>query len=101
MPAWRPWVGSNRADGHLFITVLAYQAVQVIRQKLNLQGINDSWHSLRQIFSGQQRVTATFTQKDGRTLHVRKTTVAEQKLQGLYKALGLSASPVGTKKLVH
>jgi len=90
----------DRADGHLFITVLAYQAVQVLRRKLKLQNINDSWLSLREIFSGQQRVTATFTQKDGRTLHVRKTTVAEPKLRNLYDALSLSASPVGTRKLV-
>lgn len=90
----------DRADGHLFITVLAYQAVQVLRRKLKLQGINDSWTSLREIFSGQQRVTATFTQKDGRTLHVRKTTLAEPKLQSLYAALSLSATPVGTRKLV-
>jgi len=90
----------DRADGHLFITVLAYQAVQVLRRKLKLQNINDSWLSLREIFSGQQRVTATFTQKDGRTLHVRKTTLAESKLQDLYDALSLSASPVGTRKLV-
>ena len=33
----------DRADGHLFITVLAYQAVQVLRRKLKLQGINASW----------------------------------------------------------
>jgi len=91
----------NRADGHLFITVLAYQAVQVLRRKLKLQGINDSWLSLREIFSGQQRVTATFTQKDGRTLHVRKTTVAETKLRNLYDALNLSATPGGTRKLVN
>lgn len=91
----------DRADGHLFITVLAYQAVQVLRRKLKLQGINDSWLSLREIFSGQQRVTATFTQKDGRTLHVRKTTLAEPKLQSLYEALSLSATPAGTRKLVN
>jgi transposase len=90
----------DRADGHLFITVLAYQAVQVLRRKLKLQGINDSWLSLREIFSGQQRVTATFAQKDGRTLHVRKATLAESKLQSLYKALSLSATPVGTRKYV-
>jgi len=90
----------NRADGHLFITVLAYQAVQVLRRKLKLQGVNDSWLSLREIFSGQQRVTATFTQKDGRTLHVRKTTLAEPKLRNLYDALSLSATPVGTRKYV-
>lgn len=90
----------DRADGHLLITVLAYQAVQVLRRKLKLQGINAGWTALREIFSGQQRVTATFTQKDGRTLHVRKTTVAEPKLRSLYDALSLSATPVGTKKLV-
>jgi transposase len=90
----------DRADGHLLITVLAYQAVQVLRRKLKLQGINAGWTALRQIFSGQQRVTATFTQKDGRTLHVRKTTVAEPKLRTLYDALSLSAAPVATKKLV-
>jgi transposase len=91
----------DRADGHLFITVLAYQAVQVLRRSLKLRGINDSWTSLREIFAGQQRVTATFTQKDGRTLHVRKTTLAEPKLQSLYTALSLSATPVGTRKLVN
>jgi transposase len=91
----------DRADGHLFITVLAYQAVQVLRRKLKLQGVNASWTALREIFSGQQRVTATFTRKDGRALHVRKTTLAEPKLQSLYEALSLSATPLGTRKLVN
>ena len=91
----------DRAEGHLFITVLAYQAVQVLRKKLKVEGIKESWTSLRELFSVQQRVTATFKQKDGRTLHVRKSTVAEQKLQKLYNVLGMSASPVGTRKLVN
>jgi transposase len=91
----------DRAEGHLFITVLAYQAVQVLRQRLAAQGIHESWTSLREIFSVQQRVTATFKQRDRRTLHVRKTTVAEPKLLRLYEALGLSASPVGMRKLVN
>ena len=91
----------ERTDGHLFITVLAYQAVQVIRQKLKSCNINDSWATLRKIFSRQQRVTATFKQKDGRTLHVRKTTIAEPKLQKLYDALEISASPAGTQKTIN
>ena len=32
----------NRCDGHLFITVLAYQCVQVIRKTLKEHGIHDS-----------------------------------------------------------
>lgn len=37
----------DRADGHLFITVLAYQAIQILRRKLKLQGVNARWTSLR------------------------------------------------------
>jgi hypothetical protein len=91
----------DRAEGHLFITVLAYQAVQALRRKLKAKGIKASWTTLREIFSTQQRVTATFKQRDGRTLHVRKTTVAEPKLQRLYTALDLTADPVGVRKLIN
>jgi len=90
----------DRTEGHLFITVLAYQAVQVLRRRLKDHEFQASWSTLRRIFAGQRRITATFRQKDGRTLHVRKTTVAEPKLQQLYEALGLSASPVGVRKMV-
>lgn len=91
----------DRADGHLFVTVLAYQAVQALRQKLKAQGINKSWKSLKEIFSMQQRVTATFKQKDGRTLHIRKSTLAEAKLQKLYDVLGLPSSPGRISKLIN
>ncbi|MBW6512766.1 MAG: IS1634 family transposase [Desulfuromonadaceae bacterium] len=91
----------ERAEGHLFITVLAYQAVQALRQKLKTGDIVDSWSTLRETFSVQQRVTATFKQRDGRTLHVRKATVAEPKLKRLYDVLGLSAAPGGIQKLIN
>ncbi|MGB0128431.1 MAG: IS1634 family transposase, partial [Rhodocyclaceae bacterium] len=60
----------ERTDGHLFISVLAYQFVQAIRHRLKAQGIHESWAALREILTVQRRVTASFTQKDGRTLHV-------------------------------
>jgi transposase len=89
----------HRADGHLFITVLAYQAVQAIRRKLKERGITSSWARLREILSVQQRVTASFRQRDGRTLHIRKATTAEPKLKNIYDALGISAEPGGIKKM--
>ena len=91
----------ERAEGHLFITVLAYQAVQVIRRKLKEKGINTGWAGLREILSVQQRVTASFTQRDGRALHVRKATVAEEKLKKIYDVLRISAEPGGVKKMVY
>jgi transposase len=90
----------NRADGHLFITVLAYQCVQVIRKTLKAHGINDSWTSLRNTLSVQQRITASMQRSDGRTIHVRKATKPEPALTRIYNALGISTAPGGIKKLV-
>jgi len=89
----------ERADGHLFITTLAYQAVQVIRNKLKGKGFNMSWNSLRKMCERQQRVTVSFTQADGRSLNVRKCTIASPELQEIYAALNISTTPGGTKKM--
>lgn len=91
----------KRADGHLFITVLAYQAVQILRSKLAQHNVTFSWCTLRDIFSLQQRVTATFSQRDGRTLNVRKATVAEPNLKKLYDLLGISATPGGVQRYIN
>nr|WP_294528857.1 hypothetical protein [uncultured Rhodopila sp.] len=55
---------------------------------------------LREILSVQQRVTATFRQRDGRVLHVRKSTVAEPALRAVYDALGIDAVPGGVRKMI-
>ena len=90
----------DRSDGHLFITVLAYQCVQVLRTQLKTAGINDSWSSLRKTLAVQRRVTASLRRKDGRTVHVRKSTVAEPALRAIYTALGINPAPGGSKKLL-
>ena len=89
----------HRCDGHLFITVLAYQGVQVIRKHLKEKGHNQSWTSLKDIFEVQRRLTMTFKQKDGRALHIRKATNPEQDLQQIYQDLGISMQPGGIKRM--
>ena len=90
----------QRSKGHLFITVLAYQLVQVIRRRLRERGEHASWATLRSILAAQQRVTTTFRCADGRTLHVRKATQAEPQQQAIYDALGVAPAPGGIRKLV-
>ena len=90
----------ERSDGHLFIWVLAYQCVQVLRSKLKEAGINDSWTRLRQTLSVQRRVTTTLSRSDARTIHVRKSTMAEPALMAIYRALAINPAPGGTKKLL-
>ena len=91
---------AGRVDGHLFITVLAYPLVQLIRRRLRQHGISDRWSTLRDILAGQCRVTATFRRADGRTLHVRKATRAEPAQLAIIQALGSDPSPGGTAILI-
>jgi transposase len=90
----------ERADGHLFITVLAYQLVQLIRRRLREHALHDSWAILRETLNGQVRVTATFRRPDGRAPHVRKATQAEPGQLLIYQALGVNPSPGGVSKLL-
>jgi transposase len=90
----------GRVDGHLFISVLAYQFVQLIRRRLRTQGISERWSTLRDTLAGQCRVTTTFRRADGRTLHVRKATRAEPAQLAIIQALGSDASPGGIQKMV-
>ena len=89
-----------RTEGHLFITVLAYQLVQVIRRRLRQHGQHESWTLLRRILNGQQRITATFRRDDQCALHVRKATVAEPAQREIYQALGISGTPGGIQKTI-
>lgn len=89
-----------RSDGHLFITVLAYQCVQAIRLNLKKAGITGSWTQLRESLAVQRRVTTSLRRKDGRTIHVRKSSWAEPDLMAIYQALAISSTPGGIKKLI-
>jgi len=90
-----------RTDGHLFISVLAYQCVQLIRRRLKEHGNHDSWTRLRHILSVQVRLTASFRQIDGHTLNIRKPSRAEPELLAIYRALDLDPRPGGTRKLIR
>ncbi len=80
--------------------MVAYQFVQVIRQRLKAQDLHDSWSALREVLSVQRRVTASFVQRDGRTLHVRKATRPEPDLLHIYDVLGVAHHPGGVQKLI-
>ena len=94
----------RRAEGHLFITVIACQLVQVIRKRLAARASGEcqsaSWTTLRRILAGRQRVTATFKRADGRTLHVRKATRPEPKQRAILDALGIDSPAGGTQKTI-
>ena len=89
-----------RVEGHLFISVLAYHFVHMLRLHLKAQGVDDSWETLREVLATQQRVTATLQRRDGRTVHVRKATRPEPHHHKINTILGLSPNPGGTHRVL-
>ena len=89
-----------RAEAHLFITVLAYQLVEVIRKRLRAAGLHSSWTTLRRILRRQVRATNVFKRKDGRTLHVRTSSQPDTELRAIYDALRIDPVPLGMQKTI-
>ena len=90
----------RRVEGHLFISVLAYHFVHVLRLQLKDAGITDSWQTLREVMATQQRMTVTLKCRDGRTAHVRRATRPEAPHQSLIDALRLPSYPGPTQRTV-
>ena len=90
----------RRVEGHLFISVLAYHFVHMLRLQLKASGIDDSWERLRESLATQQRVTATLQRRDGRTVHARKATRPEPHHHKINAILGLSPNPGGTHRVL-
>jgi len=91
---------TERVEGHLWITLLAYHLVHSIRLRLKDQGIHDSWETLRRTMRGHMRITTTMRTRLGDTLHIRKAARPEAWQQTIYKALGLSQNPGGIMKTI-
>jgi len=82
-----------RCDGHIFITLLAYHLLHTIRFKLRQRGVRFCWTTIREQLSTQVRVTTTMKRKDGKTIHIRKSSKAEPPHQAIYDVLHLPYQP--------
>ena len=90
----------ERIDAHLFITLLAYHVVHTLRTQLKAQEIHLSWDSIRRLVNNRQRITSTFSCRNGRTLHLRQITQIEPHQVPIYQALNLSTKTKISKMLV-
>ena len=91
---------TQRVEGHLWITLLAYHLVHHIRLRLKAADIHDSWDTLRQRMRSHMRVTTTMRTKDNKTLHIRKAARPEPWQQAIYQALDLPQNPGGIRTTI-
>jgi len=91
---------TKRVDGHIFITVLAYHLMHTIRCKLKAAGIHESWLTIRKELFNHCRITTSMKLKNGKTLHVRKSSRPTPRQIEIYNALKLNVIPGKTEKAI-
>jgi transposase len=81
--------GSERTEGHLFISVLAYHMLNYIEKKLAEKGDHRMWMTVRDILSTHQRTTVVMTAEDGSNHHYTVSGEVENEQQKIYDILNV------------
>ena len=90
----------QRADAHLFISVLAYHILHTIEYKLRLCGDQRSWATIRDILSTHQRLTVEYNVKEQDRVvrsHLRLCSTPEPEHRLIYQRLNLKETPLPRK----
>jgi transposase len=89
----------KRVDGHLWITILAYHLIWNAQYRLRQEKIMEQWETIRNLLGTRIRITLQAQTAEGKILHHRSTTKAEEHQTKIYQALGLSPQILKAKKI--
>ncbi len=84
---------TERADAHIFISLLAYHLLHAIERRLQENGDHRSWPTIRDLLSTHQMVTIVHQCTDGTVLRVRRPSQPELEQRKIYRALRIPATP--------
>ena len=88
----------ERIEGHLFISVLAYQMLTYIRHHLQQAGIYHRWVTVRRWLRTHEVLTTSMPKENGKMIHVRYCTTVTMQQEEIYRALGICLVPLPRKK---
>ena len=80
----------RRVAAHLFVAVLAYHGVHLLRTQLRAHGLHWSWQSLRERLAGWMRVTTSVQAADGQLLCSRQDVQPGAEAVRIAQAAGLA-----------
>ncbi len=86
-PIWHS--KASRIRAHLFLAVLAYHGVHLLRRRLAAHGYHDSWATIRRKLAGWVRLTTTLRTASGEHIVCRQDTRAEAEAAALAQAAGV------------
>jgi len=86
----------KRVDGHVFITILAYQLLRHILAKLDHEGDNRSWETIRRILKTHAYTTMIIPEVDGDIHRIRKAGNPDESQKAIYNVLGVNWNKLPT-----
>ena len=86
-PIWH--AKQDRIRAHLFIAVLAYHAVHLLRRRLGAHGCHDSWETIRCNLANWMRLTTTLVTADGERVECRQDSRPDAEAAALARAVGV------------
>ena len=87
-PIWH--AKQDRIRAHLFIAVLAYHAVHLLRRRLGAHGCHDSWETIRRKLAGWVRLTTTLATAGGERIECRQDSRPDLEAAELARAAGVA-----------
>ncbi len=90
-PVWHS--KTSRIAAHLFIAVLAYHAVHLLRTRLAAHGLHDRWSTIRDKLAGWVRLTSTIREVDGNRIVIRQDAQPDAEARVIAQAAGLTVDP--------
>ncbi|MBT6685426.1 MAG: IS1634 family transposase [Bacteroidetes bacterium] len=87
-------------EAHLFLGLIAYQLVALIRYQLKQKGINHDWRNIVRIMNTQKEVLTTIKNKKQQTVIIKKCSVPSLSAKEIYAALNFETNPYYMKKSV-
>ena len=88
------------ADGHLFISVIADQAIQVLRTPMAPQDLTASGTTIRHALRTLPRITTAFAGPDGRRVPIRNTALPNADQAAIYHAMQITPPARNLRRVI-
>lgn len=90
---------SDRIEGHLFISILAYHLLHYIQQHLRKAGIHHRWTTVRSLLQTHMALSTHLPTADGKMVHLRYCSIPTPKQVEIYSALKITSVPLKLTKV--
>ncbi len=90
----------NRIEGHIFISVLAYQVLNAIRHKMRDDFLFMRWKTIRETLSNIVVSTTSMRTNDNKKIYIRNCSKLELTHVTIFESLGLSQRLLPKRKSI-